>query len=157
MMPLWCDKPRTQHGRVQPLVAKYQDRFVNLCWRVCGNPDDAQDLAQEAFLHAIEKNRHVSVCVLLLHLAVPHRGETVILAPPARPSARSSLLGRVRRCWSGTCRTARGRRTAAARLAGPRTLTALARALDRLDTASPVVVLRDIESLVYHQFAQVLE
>ena len=42
-------------GAFSRLVAKYQDRVVNLCWRVCGNPEDAQDLAQETFLHALEK------------------------------------------------------------------------------------------------------
>src|SRR5262245_34314691 len=38
------------------LVRKYQDRIVNTCWRLCGNADDAQELAQEAFLQA---TRHI--------------------------------------------------------------------------------------------------
>jgi RNA polymerase sigma-70 factor (ECF subfamily) len=36
------------------LVRKYQDRVYNVCRRVCGHADDAQDLTQEAFLKAFE-------------------------------------------------------------------------------------------------------
>lgn len=32
------------------LVAKYERRIYNFCYRVCGNRDDAYDLAQETFL-----------------------------------------------------------------------------------------------------------
>lgn len=34
------------------LVTRYQDRVFNACWRICGHPDDASDLTQEAFLKA---------------------------------------------------------------------------------------------------------
>lgn len=36
------------------LVRKYQDRVFNVCWRMCGNRADAEDLAQEAFLKALK-------------------------------------------------------------------------------------------------------
>ena len=35
------------------LVAKYQDRVFNVCWRMCGNRADAEDLTQEAFVKAL--------------------------------------------------------------------------------------------------------
>jgi RNA polymerase sigma-70 factor, ECF subfamily len=38
----------------EPLVAKYQDRVYNLCWRLCGDRHAAEDLTQEAFLKAFE-------------------------------------------------------------------------------------------------------
>ena len=38
----------------EPLVVKYQDRIYNLCWRLCGDRDAAEDLTQEAFLKAFE-------------------------------------------------------------------------------------------------------
>lgn len=38
----------------EPLVVKYQDRIYNLCWRMCGDHQAAEDLTQEAFLKAFE-------------------------------------------------------------------------------------------------------
>jgi len=38
----------------EPLVVKYQDRIFNLCWRLCGDRQAAEDLTQEAFLKAFE-------------------------------------------------------------------------------------------------------
>lgn len=35
------------------LVAKYQDRVFNVCWRMCGNRADAEDLTQETFVKAL--------------------------------------------------------------------------------------------------------
>ncbi len=37
------------------LVAKYQHRIYNLVYRMCGRPADAEELAQEAFLKALER------------------------------------------------------------------------------------------------------
>jgi RNA polymerase sigma-70 factor (ECF subfamily) len=38
----------------EPLVVKYQDRVYNLCWRLCGDRQAAEDLTQDAFLKAFE-------------------------------------------------------------------------------------------------------
>ena len=37
------------------LVAKYQDRIFNMVYRMCGRRADAEELAQEAFLKALER------------------------------------------------------------------------------------------------------
>ena len=37
------------------LVAKYQDRLFNVVLRICGHREDAEEIAQEAFLRALEK------------------------------------------------------------------------------------------------------
>ena len=37
------------------LVAKYQDRIYNMLLRMCGRAADAEELAQEAFLRAMER------------------------------------------------------------------------------------------------------
>jgi RNA polymerase sigma-70 factor (ECF subfamily) len=37
------------------LVAKYQDRIYNLVYRMCGRSADAEELAQETFLKALER------------------------------------------------------------------------------------------------------
>ncbi|MEZ8221494.1 RNA polymerase sigma-70 factor, ECF subfamily [Candidatus Fervidibacteria bacterium JGI MDM2 JNZ-1-D12] len=36
------------------LVQRYRDRIFNLAWQLLGNRDDAEDVAQETFLHAFE-------------------------------------------------------------------------------------------------------
>ncbi len=49
---------RSRKGDMQAfglLVAKYQDRIYNLILRLCGNAADAEELAQETFLKALEK------------------------------------------------------------------------------------------------------
>lgn len=40
------------------LVGRYQDRIYNLCYRICGNEADAQDLAQTTFLRAFQALPH---------------------------------------------------------------------------------------------------
>ncbi len=37
-----------------PLVTKYQDRVYNAILRMCGNPDDAEELCQETFVKALQ-------------------------------------------------------------------------------------------------------
>jgi len=49
---------RSRKGDMQAfgtLVAKYQDRVFNMVYRMCGRREDAEELAQEAFLKALEK------------------------------------------------------------------------------------------------------
>ncbi|MEJ7613773.1 MAG: sigma-70 family RNA polymerase sigma factor [Candidatus Fervidibacter sacchari] len=36
------------------LVQRYRERIFNLAWQLLGNRDDAEDVAQETFLHAFE-------------------------------------------------------------------------------------------------------
>lgn len=143
------------------LVAKYQDRVVNVCWRVCGNPDDAQDLAQETFLHALDKiasyRGEASFYTWLFRIAVnqslSHRRKT-------RRVALSLHDGDGQ--WTGTGgqaeRVASGEDDGPlARMAARELSQLLAQALDELeDDYRAVLVLRDIESLDYQEIAQVL-
>ena len=49
---------RTRAGDMQAyglLVAKYQDRVFNTVYRMSARREDAEELAQEAFLRALEK------------------------------------------------------------------------------------------------------
>ncbi|MGD8452669.1 MAG: sigma-70 family RNA polymerase sigma factor [Phycisphaerae bacterium] len=48
---------QAQRGRPQAfaeLVARYQDRVYNVCYRLCGQEADALDLTQSTFLKALE-------------------------------------------------------------------------------------------------------
>jgi len=40
------------------LVERHKDGLVNYLTRLCGNPEQAEDLAQEAFLRLYERGRH---------------------------------------------------------------------------------------------------
>jgi len=41
-------------GGFAVLIRKYQDRLYNAILKMCGNPDDAEELCQEAFVKALE-------------------------------------------------------------------------------------------------------
>jgi RNA polymerase sigma-70 factor (ECF subfamily) len=40
------------HSAFVRLVDRYRDRVYRLAWRISGNPSDAEEILQEAFLHA---------------------------------------------------------------------------------------------------------
>ena len=68
-------------GAFSRLVSRYQDRVLNACWRISGNREDAQDLAQDAFLQALKKmetfERRASfytwVFRIAVNLSISHR------------------------------------------------------------------------------------
>jgi len=137
----------TAQGR---LVAKYQDRVVNLCWRMCGHLDDAQDLAQEAFVHALQRlNQYrfeAAFYTWLFRIAIneclAHRRKSkrVTLSLHRDMSSTSDSQGPMSRLIANEMRDE------------------LAEALGRLDDDQrAVIVLRDIEGLDYQQISDVLE
>ncbi len=137
------------------LVAKYQDRVYNTCYRMCHNHADALDLTQIAFLKAYQALPRfevqarfftwlyrIAVNVALSHRRTVRRHPSLSLAgdhkdhdPPARgaadPSCRMEQMELQRR---------------------------LQDALDRLDDEfRAAVVLRDVEGLDYGEIAEVLD
>jgi len=147
------------------LVLKYQDRVLNTCWRLTGNLDDAQDLAQEAFLKALEFistfRRQASFYTWLFRIAV-----NLAL------SQRRSVARRVRLSLHdgdgpvnpGHQAARLEERMASNEPAPPVRVSAREReriimdALAKLDDEHrAVVVLRDIESCDYQQIAGILE
>ena len=147
------------------LVVRYQDRVLNTCWRICGNADDAQDLAQEAFLKVMEAIRsfrrqstfYTWLFRVAVNLALGHRrqnarqvrlslhhgnGEQVVEHQAAR------LVGRV----------SNEPESPAGRMAARETEQQILAAMDRLDDEHrTVVVLRDIEGFDYAQIAEILD
>lgn len=147
------------------LVSRYQDRIVNTCWRLCGNLDDAQELAQEAFLQA---TRHIGkfqqrsgfytwLFRIAVNLSISHR----------RRQSRSPRLSLYRADGEDMALAAQDgwptRRSEqeldpAARLSAREVQDRVLAELERLDDDHrSVLVLRDIEGLDYQQIAEVLE
>ena len=147
------------------LVTRYQDRIVNTCWRISGNFDDAQDLAQEAFLRAFEAigsfERRAGFYTWLfriaVNLAISHRRK-------AGRVVKLSLHGA-----DGRLRTDHqagrlvGRVTHEAddpsdRMASREAGRLVAEGIEQLDDEHrTVLVLRDIEGFDYQQIAEILD
>lgn len=151
-------------GAFTRLVSKYQDRVLNVCWRVCGNLDDAQDLAQEAFLHALEKiglyrfqaSFYTWLFRIAVNLALSHR----------RKNRRAVLsLHDGTGEWADARLADRRFKRAADEDAGPLGRLSARELQDRVlqglnaldDDYRAVIVLRDIESFDYQEIAEVLE
>jgi RNA polymerase sigma-70 factor (ECF subfamily) len=146
------------------LVAKYRDRVVNLCWRMCGKLDEAQDLTQETFLRVLEKidsyRFEAAFYTWLFRIAVneclSHRrkNKRVVLSLHNDDGNCADDPRDLRR----TGREPSDAQEPLARLTAREVQNQLAAALDRLDDDQrAVVVLRDIESLDYQQIGEVLD
>lgn len=147
------------------LVAKYQDRIYNACWRICGHREDARDLTQQTFANALESigtfrgssSFYTWLFRIAVNLAISHQ----------RSQARTASLS----LDSPTDRDGRHQASSlAARLPNPGSLephdqlgrrelhSLVARALQNLDEEHRVVVvLRDIEGFDYQQIAEILQ
>ncbi|MBP7934011.1 MAG: sigma-70 family RNA polymerase sigma factor [Phycisphaerae bacterium] len=152
-------------GAFSRLVGKYQERIVNTCWRVCGNKDDAEDLAQEAILKALEAigsfQQRAAFYTWLFRIAV-----NVSIAHRRRAARAPKLaLHAGDGEWGGDYQAARLVGHASrevtdppARLSARETERKLAEGLEQLDDDHrAVIVLRDIEGLDYRQIGEILD
>jgi RNA polymerase sigma-70 factor (ECF subfamily) len=145
------------------LIAKYQNRIYNLVLRMCGHPADAEELAQETFLKALERIHqfrgqsqfYTWLFRIAANLTISHRrrGGRIRFQSMAGPQefeeSRSGAL---------TAPIAKRRNpgpedSAIADETGRRVLDALEELEDEFRI---VVVLRDVEELDYAGIAQVL-
>ncbi len=147
------------------LVAKYQDKVFNTCWRISGSQDDAADLTQEAFCKALEsigKFRRQSgfytwVFRIAVNLAISHRRRAqrmvTLTADEDDPMPIDQQAAGLMR------RTGREAPPAPAVEAQRREVHRLvAEALDGLeDDYRTAVVLRDIEGFDYGDIAEILD
>jgi len=147
------------------LVAKYQDKVFNTCWRISGNRDDAGDLTQDVFCKALEaigtfrrkSGFYTWVFRIAVNLAISQRrraGRTVNLTGEednAKPFDQQAA-GLKRRVEQDDARDP-------AEEIQDREIRALvARALEEIeDEYRTVVVLRDIEGFDYGEIADILE
>lgn len=162
----WVEQARAgDMNALTRLVTRYQDRILNTCWRICGNLEDAQDLAQETFLKAIESlgtfrhkaNFYTWVFRIAVNVSISHRRK-------AARSVKLSLHGRDGE-MIGDQHNARlaGRvsedpQDPPARLSKSETGRLVLEAMNELDEEHrAVLVLRDMEAFDYHQIAEILE
>jgi len=145
------------------LVAKYQDRIYNMLLRMCGRAADAEELAQEAFLRAMERIEqfhgrskfYTWLFRIAANLAISHRRRSgrikfhSLTAPDDYDSRASDAL---------TSATAAQRQTGPQEAAiAAETNRQVMAALGELDEEFRlVVVLRDIEEMDYAQVADVM-
>ena len=143
------------------LVAKYQDRLYNLLYRMMGNAADAEELAQETFLKALESigqfqgasRFYTWLFRVAVNLAISHRrrgGRVKFQTLSAPEDGDGPGLG---------VRLADGRDGSPSALAlNAETRQAVLRALESLDEEYRVVVLLcDVEEMDYSQIAAVLD
>ena len=144
------------------LILRYQDRVFNTCWRICGNLEDARDLAQETFLKAYERldsfKQESGFYTWLFRIAVN-------LAISFRRSSARRRQVPLEIGSEGTQADALAQRSAqdaARRSADPTADVALqrlvVRALQELDEDyRAVVVLREIEGFDYREIGEILD
>jgi RNA polymerase sigma-70 factor (ECF subfamily) len=151
-----------QAGDVQAyahLVSKYQDKVFNTCWRICGNPDDAADITQDALLKALESigsfrgasSFYTWLFRIAVNLALSHRRKAArVRCETLNGPDESYMLT----AWQQKGRVADD---PAARTDDAEVRAHVAEALRTLDEQHrAAIVLRDIEGFDYDQIAEIL-
>ena len=145
------------------LVAKYQDRIYNMLLRMCGEPADAEELAQETFLRAMERigqfqgrsKFYTWLFRIAANLAISHkrRGGRIKFHSLSGPEDGDSSAGDAITSPLAAKRQSGPQETAVAAETHQRVMDALGE-LD--DEFRLVIVLRDIEEMDYAQVADVM-
>jgi len=147
------------------LVAKYQDRVFNVILRICQNPADAEELAQETFLKALERLEtfrgqsrfYTWLFRIAVNAALSHqrRAGRIRFRPLPEPGSMEQLAPSDGAAGLGRRpRDPRPDQAAMTRESHQHLLQALA---DLEEDFRVVVVLRDIEDMDYKQIARVLD
>ncbi|PKL48229.1 MAG: RNA polymerase subunit sigma-24 [Planctomycetes bacterium HGW-Planctomycetes-1] len=147
---------------VEKLILKYQDRVYNTILKICGNEADAAELAQDAFLKAIEGLKKFrgesSFYTWLFRIAVN------LTLNFCKKNAKLSFQSLQEQLDEGTERQLKDYLIDKS-IAEPSELAAkkevhslIVRAVEKLEPEQrAVVVLRDIEQMSYNEIAETLE
>ena len=146
------------------LVAKYQDRIFNTVFRMCQSRADAEELAQETFLRALERlsqfrgesKFYTWLFRIAANLAISHgrRSARIRFHPLAGPERAD---GAQAQNLAGVLADRREPEPQAAAMSAE-TNQRITESLEQLsDEARLVVILRDIEEMNYAQIADVTD
>jgi RNA polymerase sigma-70 factor (ECF subfamily) len=149
----------------EALVAKYQHRLYNAVYRMTGRPDDAEELAQDAFLKALEKldtfggrsSFYTWLYRIAVNLTISHRRRAGrIKFQPLTTGEQDFDRSRAAELSARAAGERNPGPAAAAESA--ETARRVTEALEQLDDEfRVVVVLRDVEGMDYAQIADVLD
>ncbi|MCD6303764.1 MAG: sigma-70 family RNA polymerase sigma factor [Planctomycetes bacterium] len=146
------------------LVAKYQDRIFNMIYRMCGRRADAEELAQETFLKALERigqfrgesRFYTWLFRIAANLTISHRRRSGRVRFQPLDGPKEFEQGQADSLTAAMARRRSPAPDAAAMSAEGR--RKVAEALEELDDEFRlVVVLCDMEEMDYAQIARVLD
>ena len=75
------------------LVQRHHERVYNTVYSFIGDLDEADDLAQEAFLKAISRPETISGAIAIFNMAAPHRCQLLFRSPQIQTSAQLCFSG----------------------------------------------------------------
>lgn len=142
------------------LVTQYQDRVLNTCWRISGRLEDAEDLAQETFLKAMEAigNFRRQSCFytwlfrIAVNVSISHRRRKGRM--PRLSLHRDDGSGE----WPDPPADSSRAPDPSARLTGQEVQALVQEGLESLDDDHrAVIVLRDMEGFDYRQISEILQ
>ena len=149
---------------MERLILKYQNRIYNVTLKMCGNPDDAAELTQEAFVKVIESinkfqgksSFYTWLFRIAVNLTLNHCQRTSRTATRSLDAEESGQEGAAKQYLKDFLSDENAADPAA--LAQSRELCELAKqSLLKLDEPQrAVIVLRDIEGMNYNDIADVL-
>ena len=149
---------------MERLILKYQNRIYNVTLKMCGNPDDAAELTQEAFVKVIESinkfqgksSFYTWLFRIAVNLTLNHCQRTSRTATRSLDAEESGQEGAAKQYLKDFLSDDSAADPAA--LAQSRELCELAKqSLLKLDEPQrAVIVLRDIEGMNYNDIADVL-
>lgn len=147
------------------LVSAYQDRVLNVCWRMCGRREDAEDLTQEAFVRGYQQLHRFTgharfytwVYRIAVNLALSARRRPSILRHASFDAGAAGQDGN--RDGDGHHRSvASSERAPIDAAAANESRELVAAALEQLEPDHrAVVVLRDLDGLDYDEIAEILD
>lgn len=156
---------RGEPAALERLIIKYQNRLYNVILKICGNPDDAEELTQETFVKILEgiegfsgrSSFYTWAFRIAVNLTINHckRGQKLVTRSI---DAEDSEYNEQTKAQLRELLQDDGSPEPAAVAQNREMCRIIIESLSKLDdTQRAVIVLRDIEDMSYAQIADVLD